>query len=147
MATTTALDPANPEHEKALRMLEHDLIAWITTIGKDGTPRAVPVWFLWQDGRVFIMSEPTAGKVAHIRRGSPVLVHLQAGGEFGDDVVILHGSAEISPQPTAEWFATHGDTYGQKYAAAIEDYGTPADQLPGVFSSLIVFTPARVQTW
>jgi PPOX class probable F420-dependent enzyme len=142
------VDLSEPAHAKALRMLDHELIAWFTTIGKDGAPRAVPVWFFWDDGRLFVMSEPDAAKVAHVRRGSPVLVHLHAGGPFGDDVVILHGSAEISPRTTAEWLADgYRASYEAKYAAAIADYGTPLDGIAEAFPTLIEFSPRRLQAW
>lgn len=132
---------------KALRMLENDLLAWFVTTARDGTPRAVPVWFLWHEGRVIVMSEPQTGKVAAVRRGAPVLVHLQAGGPFGDDVVILHGAAEISEQTTTEWLAENRDAYVGKYAEAIADYGASLDDIAVKFSTIIVFTPERIQTW
>lgn len=56
--TENVLHPDNPVHEKALGMLDRDLIAWMTTLGSDGSPRAVPVWFFWHDGMMSILSEP-----------------------------------------------------------------------------------------
>ncbi len=144
---TSVLDVNDEKGAKALRMLEEDLIGWITTIAKDGTPRAVPVWFWWEDGRIHVLSEPKTGKVAHIRRGSPVLFHLEAGGPFGDDVVILHGSAEIASESTAQWLAPRRDAYIAKYADAIEAYGMGVDEMADTFSTMIVFTPERAQTW
>lgn len=128
-------------------MLEHDLIAWFVTTASDGTPRSAPVWFFWQDEKVLIVSEPTAFKVAAVRRGAPVLIHLQAGGPFGDDVVILHGRAEIAPHPSADWLTKNRDAYVAKYGAGIEDYGMPLDDIAAKFSTQIVFTPERVQAW
>ena len=145
--TTTIFDIASPAHEKALRMLERDLIAWITTVGPDGRPHAVPVWFFWDDDRVVIFSEPRTRKVAHIRAGSAVLVHLQAGGRFGDDVVILDGRAEISDRPAADWLAGFRDEYVEKYADAIADYGMPLEKISETFSTAIVFTPDAVKAW
>lgn len=145
--TTTIFDISSPAHEKALRMLERDLIAWITTVGPDGRPHAVPVWFFWDGDRVIIFSEPGTRKVAHIRAGSPVLVHLQAGGRFGDDVVILNGRAELSDRPAAEWLAGFRDDYVEKYTDAIADYGMPLEKISETFSTAIVFTPDAVKAW
>ncbi|MDL9981286.1 pyridoxamine 5'-phosphate oxidase family protein [Microbacterium sp. ASV49] len=144
---TGLLNPDVDVDAKALRMLENDLLAWFVTTARDGTPRAVPVWFLWHDGRVIVMSEPQTGKVAAVRRGAPVLMHLQAGGPFGDDVVILHGTAEIDARSTAEWLAEHHDAYLGKYAEAIDDYGVPLDDIAVKFSTIIVFSPGRIQAW
>ena len=144
---TALLNPSDPVHAKAQKMLENELIAWFVTTAPDGSPRAVPVWFLWQDGRMVIMSEPKTGKVAAVRRGAPVLMHLHAGGPFGDDVVILHGTAEISPQSMAQWLADNNDVYVAKYDEAIDSYGTPMDEIAEKFSTVIVFTPERIQAW
>jgi PPOX class probable F420-dependent enzyme len=141
------LNPSDPVHAKALQMLDDEQIAWFVTTVRDGSLRAVPVWFLWQDGRMVIMSEARTGKVAAVRRGAPVLMHLQAGGPFGDDVVILHGTAELSEQTMADWLADHNDVYVAKYAEAIESYGTPMDEIAEKFSTVIIFTPERIQAW
>lgn len=144
---TALLNPSEPAHTKALKMLEDELIAWFVTTAPDGSLRAVPVWFFWQDGRLVIMSEPKTGKVAAVRRDAPVLVHLQAGGPFGDDVVILHGRAEVSEQSMGDWLADNNDAYVAKYGEAIESYATPMDQIAEKFSTVIVFTPERIQAW
>jgi PPOX class probable F420-dependent enzyme len=144
---TTLLNADDPIHAKALRMLDDDLIAWFVTTARDGSPRAVPVWFLWQGGRMVVMSEPETGKVAAIRRGAPVLMHLQAGGPFGDDVVILHGTAEVAEQSMSEWLAANREAFVDKYDEAIDSYGAPMDAIAEKYSTVIVFTPTRVQAW
>ena len=140
-------DPSDPTHAKALGMLERDRIAWIVTTTAGGEPRAVPVWFFWHDGVVSVLSEPGAHKVAHVRRGSPVLLHLQAGGEFGDDVVILRGSARILDEPASVWIERHREPYTAKYAEAIEASGMPADDMVEKFSVVIELTPEHVLAW
>jgi PPOX class probable F420-dependent enzyme len=146
-AVTTLLNLDDPIHAKALRMLDDDLIAWFVTTARDGSPRAVPVWFLWRDGRIVLMSEPDTGKVAAVRRGAPVLIHLHAGGPFGDDVVILHGTAEIAEQSMTEWLAENRAAFVEKYVEAIDSYGTPMESIAEKYSTVIVFTPTRVQAW
>lgn len=132
---------------KALGMLEHDLIAWIVTVDESGAPHAVPVWFFWHDARLVVFSEPDTQKVRHIRAGSRVLVHLQAGGEFGDDVLILHGDARIADAPASEVLSSFRDAYAEKYATAIADYGMGLEDIEQKFSTAIEFTPRRVQSW
>lgn len=143
---TEVFDTERPEHEKALRLLETRTIAWITWVGRDGRPHAVPVWFYWHDGRVFVISEPDTAKVAAVRRGSPVLVHLDTGS-FGSEVVILNGEAEVSERDASSWLAEFGEPYVEKYAAAIDDYGVALDDLARRFSAVIVFTPQKLLAW
>lgn len=144
---TDGFDIDAPGHEKTKRMLETDLIAWFTTVGGDGEPHAVPVWFFWHEGRVVVFSEPDTVKVRHVREGSPVLVHLHAGGPFGDDVVILHGRAEVSERDASTWLSEFRDGYAAKYADAIDSFGVPLDAIVEKFSTALVLTPERVQSW
>ena len=87
-----ALDPADPVHAEVLARLASDHIGWLTTVRADGSPHAVPVWFLWHDGRLLVMSEPRTAKVTNVRRGSPALLHLHTRAD-GNGVVVLSGPA------------------------------------------------------
>lgn len=145
--TTLTSDPEDSTHAKALGMLERDQIAWIVTTTAEGEPRAVPVWFFWHDGRLLVFARPDSHKVAHVRRGSPVLVHLQAGGPFGDDVVILRGSATVAERTAGDWLRDHRDAYTAKYDAAIEAYGMPVDDIAATFSAVIEFVPHHMLAW
>jgi PPOX class probable F420-dependent enzyme len=143
---TDVLDPGVPAHATALRLLDERIIAWFTTVDARGRPHAVPVWFFWHDGRVVVFSRHDSVKVAHVRRGSPVLVHLDTG-RFGSEVVILHGTATVSDRDAASWLDDFREGYERKHAEAIADYGMPLDDIVATFSAAIVFTPERVLTW
>jgi nitroimidazol reductase NimA-like FMN-containing flavoprotein (pyridoxamine 5'-phosphate oxidase superfamily) len=64
---------------------------WIVTAGADGEPAAAPVWGVWADGAVYFGTNPSSRKGRNIARDPRIVVHL----ESGDEVVILHGEAEI----------------------------------------------------
>ncbi|GAA4383178.1 hypothetical protein GCM10023152_33530 [Agromyces bauzanensis] len=106
----------------------------------------MPVWFFWHDGRALVFSRPDAVKVEHVRRGSPVLVHLESG-RFGNDVVVLTGTAQISSRSAAEVITEFRDAYESKYAEAITDYGMSLDAISEMFNTPIVFTPERLMAW
>jgi PPOX class probable F420-dependent enzyme len=144
---TDGFDIDAPGHEKAKRMLQTDLIAWFTTVAPDGKPHAVPVWFFWHEGQVLVFSEDKTVKVRHVRGGSPVLVHLDTGGAFGDDVVILEGSATVSGDDATTWLPRIREPYEAKYAEAIADFGVGLDDIAARFPTVLVFTPERALTW
>jgi PPOX class probable F420-dependent enzyme len=143
---TPLFDTNDPAHEKALGKLDHDVIAWFTTVAQNGEPHSVPVWFLWRHGILLVMSEPNAEKVKHVRGGSPVLLHLE-GGEYGNDVVVLNGTAEISKRTAAEWLPEIADVYTDKYRAAIEEFGMGVDAIMERYSTVIVVTPTKLTAW
>lgn len=64
---------------------------WIVTAGADGEPAAAPVWGVWAGGAVYFGTSPSSRKGRNIARDPRVVVHL----ESGDEVVILHGEAEV----------------------------------------------------
>ena len=139
-------DEDKPAHRMALEKLEHDVIAWFTTVDSEGEPHAVPVWFFWRDGRLIIFSEPDAAKVKHVRHGSPALVHLQ-GDRFGNEVVVLHGTAELSDRNAAEWVQDFGDAYAAKHAEAMDEFGVGLEGLVEQYSTVVIVTPTKLMAW
>ena len=65
---------------------------WIVTAGADGEPAAAPVWGVWEDGAVYFGTNPNSRKGRNIARDPRIVVHL----ESGDEVVVLHGEAEVA---------------------------------------------------
>ena len=140
------LDPADPDHAAVLDRLASDIIGWFTTVRADGSPHAVPVWFLWHRGRALVMSEPGTTKLANVRRGSPVLLHLHTRDD-GDGVVILSGWAEVSERPAPAWLPEIGEAYAAKYAAAMEAYGMGLEAIAAKFHVVIEVVPTDLKSW
>ena len=64
---------------------------WIVTVNVDGEPAAAPVWGVWAEGAVYFGTSPSSRKGRNLARDPRLVVHL----ESGDEVVILHGEAEV----------------------------------------------------
>ena len=105
--------------------LKKDLVIWLATSGRDGSPHAVPVWFWW-DGKTFLIYSVPGQKVRDIEANSNVVLHLNTDPE-GEDVVRVDGKARIDPkQPPAYKVAS----YVRKYRDLIKGF----DWTPKVFS-------------
>ena len=79
----------NVHVEQSLRT---DPLVWLITERPDGRPYIVPVWFFW-DGQTFlIFSEPNTQK---LRQNLLVTLALDGAGNFGYDVVVFEGTAEL----------------------------------------------------
>jgi nitroimidazol reductase NimA-like FMN-containing flavoprotein (pyridoxamine 5'-phosphate oxidase superfamily) len=52
------LDVTTEWGQHAERRLRSDIIAWLTTVGSDGRPYTVPVWFLWDGETILLFSQP-----------------------------------------------------------------------------------------
>ena len=64
---------------------------WVSTTRPDGRPHAVPVWFIWDDHKVYFISARNLQKSKNLAHEPWTVVHL---GD-GDDVVMLQGLAVI----------------------------------------------------
>ena len=95
-----ALDPADPVHAEVLARLTTDQIGWFTTVRADGSPHAVPVWFLWHAGRLLVRSEPRTAKVSNVRRGSAALLHLHTREAIAEK---FHVVIELEPTDLQAW--------------------------------------------
>lgn len=139
-------DPAVKTHARTLERLEAEQVAWLGTIGRDGYPHAVPIWFLWQDGRALIMSEPETAKVRNIRANDRVLLHLEAGAD-GEQLNVLRGVATLSPEPSTAWLPRIGGAYTAKYDAWLQRLNLTTETMAERYSVLIEVTPHRLIAW
>jgi general stress protein 26 len=87
---------------------------WVVTSAREGTPHAMPVWGLWQEGAFYFSTDGRSRKARNIAVRPSVVVHL----ESGDEVVILEGEARtVSDRPLLERLARD---YLAKYAVRLE---------------------------
>jgi PPOX class probable F420-dependent enzyme len=140
------LDPTDPVHAEVLARLAQDEIGWFTTVRADGSPHAVPVWFLWHDGRLLVMSEPRTAKVANVRRGSAALLHLHTRAD-GNGVVVLSGTAVVSERTAPQWLPEIGEAYTAKYDAAMLAYGMGLEAIAEKFHVVIELAPTGLVAW
>ena len=139
-------DPADEVHARTLARLDSEQVAWFGTIGRDGFPHAVPIWFLWRDGRALIMSEPATAKVRNLRANGRVLLHLEAGHD-GEQLTVLRGTAAISPEPSPAWVDTIGEAYTAKYDAWLQRLGLTTQTMAEKYSAMIEVTPLKLLAW
>ena len=107
-------DPATPFGRRVRARLRDDTVAWLTTVGSDGTPQPNPVWFLSEeDGSVLVYNRPDAGRLRHVRTRPRVAVSFDGDGR-GGDIVVVTGTAELPeglplPHEHPEYLAKYRD--------------------------------------
>lgn len=144
--TPFAFDPADDVHARALSRLESEQIAWIGTTGRDGYPHAVPVWFLWTDGRALVFSEPRTAKVRNLRADPRVALHLEAGDDH-EQLTVMRGTATLSPRSTDEWLERVGDAYERKYRGGLAGLKLTLPAMAARYSVVIEITPLQLIAW
>jgi PPOX class probable F420-dependent enzyme len=135
------LDTTTPGGRHVKRRLEKELVIWLATVGGDGRPRAVPVWFLW-DGKSFLIYSLPGQKVNDVQANPKVALHLNTAAD-GDDVVRIDGDAKrLRRQPPAH----RVPAYIRKYAAQIKGYGWKPEGFSSQYHVALRVVPTRIRT-
>jgi PPOX class probable F420-dependent enzyme len=125
------------------RMLRSESVVWLSTVGIDGQPHLVPIWFSWDGETVLIASKPHARKVANLRANPAVMLAL---GEPDDDfdVGMIEGVAEL-PTETATELLPAGHL--AKYRTQMAAIGLTPDEFLRTYSQVIRIRPTRFLPW
>ena len=80
-------------------VLSRPLMANLATITADGAPRNAPVWFIWEDGAIWLLGSSEGSAVKHLERDPRCAVEIV---HFDSDAgILLHlglrGVATIEP--------------------------------------------------
>jgi PPOX class probable F420-dependent enzyme len=132
-----------PFGERVARRLREEKLAWLTTVGADGTPQPNPVWFLWEGGNtILVYSMTQAARVANIERNPRVSFNFDGDGK-GENIIVMTGEARICPDEPS---AAENQAYAEKYAGYIADgpWGTP-EKFAEKYRVPIRITPAKVR--
>jgi PPOX class probable F420-dependent enzyme len=89
--------PDGPFGERVAQRLRDETVAWLVTVGSDGTPQPNPVWFLWDGAdRLLVYNRDNAARLVHLDARPQVSVHLDSDGR-GGNIVVLAGVAGRKP--------------------------------------------------
>ena len=137
------LDVTTEWGQHAEPRLRSNIIAWLTTVGSDGRPYTVPVWFLWDGNTVLIFSQPQKQKIRNPRKNARITLALDDTKQ-GEDVVIIEGTAELLENPDISVMLP---AYVEKYRTMIQDLETTPESLAADFSLGIRVTPTKFRSW
>ncbi|MFD4833934.1 TIGR03667 family PPOX class F420-dependent oxidoreductase [Streptomyces sp. SID4919] len=115
------------------RRLARERVVWLSTVSDEGFPEPNPVWFHWDEDDGFTVYNDTGSRrVRNIRARPEVTLHFD-GGEFGRDIVVFRGRAEVlvGVPPTLPGF--------------LAKYGDDIDRIMGGPSAFRVGHPAVVR--
>jgi PPOX class probable F420-dependent enzyme len=123
----------------ALRHIEHDLVAWLTTVDKSGTPVPTPVWFIPEGEDLVVFSQPGSKKIANIGRHPRVTLHFNCDAD-GYDLAVLTGDATVEPDQRP----SEQPGYVDKYRESLRRLDAKPEQFDGAYSVKLRIRPVRV---
>jgi len=135
------LDAKSEFGQRAARRLREDVLAWLTTVDRRGTPQPIPVWFLWDGGTsILVYSRPNTAKLRSIEGSPRVSLHLDGNGH-GGDIVVCVGEARVPDDPPADEIPD----YVEKYALLIERNRWTPESFAADYSVPLRITISRIR--
>lgn len=121
--------------------LEHDVVAWLTTVAPDGRPQSSVISFLHDGATIFFYSRPGTPKMRNLGASPLVSFHLQSD-PYGDHALVIEGTAAIDPViPPSD---VH-EAYRAKYREPLAHWEMGEAATASDFSVPIRITPTRVR--
>ncbi len=124
--------------QHVLTRLKRELVIWLATVGRDGHPHVVPVWFWW-DGKSFLIYAVPGQKVRDIEANPNTALHLNTD-PVGNDVVRIDGTAKIDPKQPPAYKVTN---YVRKYRDQIQGLDLTPKEFSEQYRLAIRVRPTR----
>jgi PPOX class probable F420-dependent enzyme len=138
------IDPTTKIGARALERLEREHHVWLTTVTPTGQPQPSPVWFLWIDDEVLLLSRADTPRPANIRANPRVAAHFDSDGD-GGGIVVLEGEARIVRAQAT--LADVPPAYVEKYAERLAAFGWTMESMLVDYPVEIRIRPTRVRGW
>lgn len=136
-----SIDTSTTFGTRIARQLDDEVVVWLTTISKSGTPEPTPVWFHWNGHELLISSQPDKAKLRNIAARPRVSVNFNAT-HSGGDVGVLTGDAVIDEKGLTD---DELAAYNTKYGDPITGLGLTPAQFHASYSVLIRIAPDKLR--
>ena len=124
--------------------LSNGRIVRVSSVGPDGTPHIIPIWYVYENGKLYLSTGPQSIKVRNLRANNKVAFCVDVGEAFYDlKAVVGKGTAKIL---TDKKF---NDEIGKKILLKyLGDLNSPAaKQLASLEHVVIEITPTTETSW
>ncbi len=138
-----AIDFSTDHGQRALEQLQTEPVIWLTTVGASGTPQPNPVWFLYQDGAIYVYNQTIAARLKNIARNEHVSLNFNTAPD-GEDVTVLTGTAVVDE---AYAKVIENADYVAKYADGMDHIGSSPERMSTEYPVVIRITPTTLRGW
>ena len=124
--------------------MDRERLASFVTVGPNNEPHVVPVFFTYEDGRVYVQTGRNSVKVRNLLRNNNVAVAVYSG----EEAVIIRGKGRIIENDTEFIKRTQGHI--NKYKLKLDNHGRYSLGIP-LFNQkircVIEVVPKRIIFW
>lgn len=132
-----------PEEIKVF--LAEQKVCRMATVGKDGMPHVIPMWYVILGGEIYIETTETTKKVKNVKSTKKTALVVDAGDSLYDyRGVMMQGTTEIVNDKAI--FERLREAYAQRYFGSTEHPGYKL--LTGIPNRLLLkFIPEKFVSW
>ena len=133
----------NMSRELVDAFLQEPRFAVVGTTRRNGTPQLTPVWYLYEDKRVYLSTDVTSAKYRNLRRDRRVCLCIAAAHPDAR-AVMIYGTVELLPQDT-DWAVEVNWRLTRRYYSSDEEARVFLEEVPpGANRALVVLTPEKI---
>jgi len=124
--------------------MNRERLATFATVGPNNEPHIVPVFFTYDDSKVYIQTDRKSVKVRNLVRNDSVAVAVYQG----EEAVIIRGKARLID--SNEEFVKRTQEHIDKYRLKLDECGRDSLGIPlfnGKVRCIIEVTPKRILFW
>jgi PPOX class probable F420-dependent enzyme len=143
--TPAAARPAPPpmSADAMKAFLARPLVARLATVRGNNTPQLVPMWFIYEDGVLYMSTRTTAAKLRHLRKNPHAAVVIdEMVAPLKNKAVTIEGTAEVLTVGVKEMTTK----IYQKYVGAEAATNARAQESINTPRVVIKITPKKIQT-
>src|SRR5215218_11385090 len=126
--------------------IEQHRTATLATIGKDGRPHLVAMWYAWLDGEIWFETKAKSQKAVNLKRDPTITVMIEDGQSYTTlRGVSIDGRAEIIDDP--ETNLRVGKSVWERYTGPYTDEMRPFVDAMMHNRICVRVVPARTRSW
>lgn len=135
------------------RFLDAPRVLQVSTIGRDGWPHVVPMWYVVEDGKVVFRSYSKSQKIVNLRRDPRIAVLVESGATYPDlQGLLIKGEARLISDP-AYVLSVYGRLAARYSLFGVEPVAMDAAAVEAAFGAFaakntaVVVEPVSVASW
>jgi PPOX class probable F420-dependent enzyme len=134
--------------EEIATFLEQSRTATMATIGPNGMPHLVAMWYGLIDGKIYFETKGKSQKVQNLRRDPRIVVSVEAGQSY-DQLrgVSIEGEAVLIEDTTADEYWAAGISLFERYQGPYSEEMRPFVEMMMNKRAAVRVEPTRVRSW
>jgi PPOX class probable F420-dependent enzyme len=134
--------------EEVAGFLAERRTATMATIGKDGMPHLVAMWYGLIDGKIYFETKGKSQKVQNLRRDPRIVVSVESGHSY-DQLrgVSIEGTAVLIDDTTADEYWAAGISLFERYQGPYSEEMRPFVEVMMNKRVAVRVEPTRVRSW